>query len=120
MSRNDRLLRTLVRKLTTARHKPPTISSLLLHWSSLPGLTLVGVVVVVPMLALDLPTFGPMLIAGICLGAACRDLGIAIRAVRFWPIQKELLDWPKIDALAQGMADLPGQSIATSLPPPSG
>ena len=51
----------------------------------------------------------PMLVAGICLGAALRDFGIAIRTVRFWPIQQELFDWPKIEALAQGMADESGE-----------
>ena len=50
----------------------------------------------------------PLLLAGIFLGAAIRDLGINIRAVRFWPFQQELLDWPKIEALAQGMVDVPG------------
>ncbi len=116
MNRNDRLLRILVRKLTMARHKPPTITRLLLHWSSLPGLTLVGVASVVALLALDLPTPVPMLMAGIFLGAAARDLGIAIKTVRFWPMQQELLDWPKIEALAQGMADVPG---GWTVPPPS-
>jgi hypothetical protein len=45
-----------------------------------------------------------MLMVGIFLGAALRDLGIAVKAVRFWPIQQELFDWPKIEVLARGTA----------------
>jgi len=48
-----------------------------------------------------------MLVVGMLLGAALRDVGIARRAARLWPIQRELFDWPKIAALAQGMADKP-------------
>ena len=106
MNRADRLRRMLVRKLTMARRKPPSIAGLLLAWSSLPLLAVMGVVGVVVLVALDLPTPVPMLVAGVCLGAALRDLGIAIKAVRFWPIQQELFDWPKIEALAQGSADV--------------
>ena len=105
MNRNNRLQRMLVRKLTAARLRPPTILGLLLSWSSLPLLVvglLIGVVVPIIRDVLD-PVL--MLAAGILLGAALRDLGIAIKVVRFWPIQQELLDWPKIEALSQGMAE---------------
>jgi len=63
-----------------------------------------AVVGVVTLAALDLPIPVSMLVAGMCIGAALRDLGIATKTVRFWPIQKELLDWPKIEELAKGMA----------------
>ena len=109
MSRNDRLQRMIVQKLTMARRRPPTIARLLLAWSSLPLLAMMAVVGVVALVALDVPPPVPMLLAGICLGAALRDLGIAIKTVRFWPIQQELFDWPKIEALAQGMADESGE-----------
>jgi hypothetical protein len=67
---------------------------------------------------LDLPPLLPMLVAGIYLGAALRDLGFSIKVVRIWPIQKELFDWPKIEALAQGM-DMPDQWNLASPTPPS-
>ena len=109
MNRNDRLQHLLIRKLTMARLKPPTISSLFLSSLLTLFLLVFGVIIgVLTLFARDLPTAVPML-AGICLGAALRDLGIAIKAVRFWPIQQKLLDWPKIEALAQGMADVPGE-----------
>jgi hypothetical protein len=110
MNRNDRLQRVLVRKLIRARLSPPTVAGLLLAWSSLPGLALVGVVGVVALVALGLPSPLPILVAGICLGAALRDAGIAVRAARFWPIQQDLFDWQKIDALAQEGENAPERS----------
>lgn len=110
MNRNDRLLNRLLRKLTTWRNEPPTVASLLLSsWSTL---TLFAVGVLLGVLApAVMEVLGPMplLVAGICLGAALRDVGFAIRAVRFWPFQQELFDWPKIEALAQGLDDVPGK-----------
>ena len=101
MNHNDRQLRVVLDKLTRARLTPPTVVSLLFAWSSLPLLTLVGVVSVVALFALGLPTVVPTLMAGVFLGAALRDVGIARRAARLWPIQQELFDWPKIEALAE-------------------
>jgi hypothetical protein len=105
MNHSDRQLRVVINKLTRARVKPPTIASLLFAWSSLPLLTLVGVVGVLVLIAVDVPSPVTMLVVGMLLGAALRDAGIARRAARLWPIQEELFDWPKIEALAQGMAD---------------
>jgi len=105
MNRNDRLLLMVLKKLNKARLRPPTVASLLLHWGSLPSLVPLGVVSVVALDAVGLPSPVAALVAGICLGAALRDLGIALRAVRLWPIQQELFDWQKIDALTQGMAE---------------
>jgi hypothetical protein len=109
MNHNDRLLRVVLQRLTKARLRPPTVASLLLAWSSLPSLVVVGVVGVLALVALGLPTPVPMLMAGICLGAALRDVGIAFRTVRFWRIYQELFDWQKIEAMAQGTADVQGK-----------
>ncbi len=109
MDRNDRLLRMCLQKLNKARLRPPTVLRLLLHWSSLPLLVPLGVASVVVLDALGLPSPIAALMAGICLGAALRDLGIALRAVRFWPIQRDLFDWQKIDALTQRMAEPQGK-----------
>lgn len=108
MHRNDRRQRDLIRKLIAARLKPPTLIGLLLAWPSLPLLSLVAMVSVAALVALGLNPLA-MLMAGICLGAAARDVGIAGRTVRFWPIQQELLDWQKIDALAQTMSATPSE-----------
>ena len=107
MNHNDRQLRVVINKLTTARLKPPTLVSLLFAWSSLPLLMLVGIVCVLLLIAVDVPSPVTTLVVGMFLGAALRDLGIARRAACLWPIQKELFDWPKIEALAQGTADKP-------------
>jgi hypothetical protein len=90
---------------------------MLLSWSSWPLLALLGIISILLLSALDIPPFVPVLIAGFYLGAALRDLGFSIKVVRFWPIQKELYDWPKIEALARGM-DLPEQGNAASLARP--
>jgi hypothetical protein len=42
-------------------------------------------------------------VGGLCLGAALRDVGTAVRVARYWPIQEALFDWQKIDALVQAM-----------------
>ncbi|MGO8751437.1 MAG: hypothetical protein ACLQNE_36280 [Thermoguttaceae bacterium] len=105
MNYNDRLLRAVIGRLTNARLNPPTVTSFLFHWASLPSLVLVGVVGVSALVALGLPSQVPTLMAGVCLGAALRDFGIARRTVRVWPIHLELFDWQKIDALAQSIAD---------------
>lgn len=107
MNHNDRQLRMVLDKLARARLKPPTVVSLLFAWSSPPLLLLVGIVSVLLLIAVGLPTIVPTLMAGVFLGAALRDVGIARRAARLWPIHNELYDWPKIEALAQGMADKP-------------
>lgn len=101
MNLNDPFLRLVIRQLTEARQKPPTIFSMLLQWRGLPLLALIGIVVVSILASLDLPTSVPMFMGGVILGAALRDFGIARKAVRAWAIQRELFDWPKIDALAK-------------------
>ena len=108
MNRNDRLQLVIVRKLIRARLKPPTIASLLLLWPSLPGLAFVGVVSVVALVALGLPSPVSILIAGMFLGAALRDVGIAVRAARYWPIRQDLFDWRRIDSLAENMTAAQG------------
>jgi hypothetical protein len=68
---------------------------------------LVGVVGVLPLIAVGLSVVVPAIMVGVFLGAALRDVGIARRAARLWPIQRELFDCPMIEALVQGMADRP-------------
>jgi hypothetical protein len=113
MNQTDPLLYTVVRRLTMARSKPPTVARILLSWSSWPLLAVLGTFSVLLLSALDIPPFVPVLMAGFYLGVALRDLGFSIKLVRFWPIQKELYDWPKIEALARGM-ELPDQWNAAS------
>ena len=110
MNRNERLQQRIVRKLIKARLKPPTTIRMLLHWASLPLLAVVGVVGVAAMAAVDAPCPMTMFFAGIVTGAALRDLGIFIRAARSWPIQEELLDWQKIEALAQSATPTPSKT----------
>jgi len=66
-----------------------------------------GIVGVLLLVAVDVPIPVTMLVVGMLLGAALRDVGIARRNARLWPIQQELFDWPKIEALAQGVDDKP-------------
>ncbi len=110
MNHNDRLLRAVLQKLTKARLRPPTVARLLLAWSSLPLLVVAGAVGIVALVGLGVPSPVPTLIGGICLGAALRDVGIALRAARLWPIHQELFDWQKIEAMAEGMADMRGKT----------
>ena len=79
---------------------PPTVMGLLLKPTSLPGLALLGVLSAAAFVALGLPAAWPIFFVGICIGAAARDLGIAIRTVKYWPIQVQLLHWQKIEVVA--------------------
>ncbi len=113
MNRNDRLQGTLVRKLITTRFNAPTIDGVFLSsWGTGTLFLLVFGVIVGIVIPIAWEPLGPvpMLFAGICLGAVPRHLGIAIQSTRFWPIQQDLLDWPKIEALAQGMTGVEGES----------
>jgi hypothetical protein len=40
---------------------------------------------------------GSLAIAAFSFGAMCRDLGIAIRSVRFWLPQSHFIDWNKVN-----------------------
>lgn len=106
MNRNDRLVRLFIRKLTQARNKPPTVLSLLLTWPGFPLLFIVGVASVAILSSLDLPAAVPLLMAGVFIGAALRDLGLALKSVRLWPVQRELLDWQKVDDLAKRLDEM--------------
>ena len=110
MNRNERLQQRIVQRLIKARLKPPTTIRMLLHWASLPLLTAVGVASVVALVAVNAPTPMTMFFAGMVIGAALRDLGIFIRLARSWPIQKDLFDWQKIEALAQSAAPTQSKS----------
>lgn len=101
MNLNDPFLHLVIRKLTETRQKPPTVFRILLQWRGTPLLVLVGIVSVSILASLDLPSIVPMFMAGIFFGAILRDIGFVRKAVRAWPIQQELFDWPKIDALAK-------------------
>jgi len=64
-------------------------------------LLLVGVAAVLLLVTLEMPAEIVFLTAGIFLGAALRDLGMAQRSVRLWKLQCELFDWRKIEALTK-------------------
>jgi hypothetical protein len=103
MPTDDRLTRVIVQALMKWRRTPPTILSILMNWRSLPLIVGYGVISTILLTALDAPEQLPLLVAGFCLGVASRDLGVARRSVRFWPVQNELFDWPKIEALARAL-----------------
>ncbi|WP_406694882.1 hypothetical protein V5E97_27950 [Singulisphaera sp. Ch08] len=41
---------------------------------------------------------------GLLVGALLRDYGVAKKQVRLWPVQARLLDWEKVQAMANGEA----------------
>jgi hypothetical protein len=81
------------------RTKPPRVVPLLLKLGSLPGLALLGAVGTIALIAVQYPTPGVTLFIGICIGAAARDLGLAIRQKRYWPVLSQLLDWNKVEEI---------------------
>jgi glutaredoxin len=47
-----------------------------------------------------------LLIAGIFLGVVAAELGNQNRYVRFWPLNREITDWQKVDQLVSGTAEV--------------
>lgn len=81
---------------------PPTVISLLLRPTSFPSLVVLAALGTMVFVAIKLPSVWIGLIVGLCIGAAARDLGIAIKAVKYWPAQSELMDWAKIEEVVSG------------------
>jgi hypothetical protein len=42
------------------------------------------------------------LMLGILVGALANGFGLARKSVKFWPIQKQLTDWDKVEKMARG------------------
>jgi hypothetical protein len=82
------------------RTKPPRILPTLLKFRSLPGLMLVGVLGTAVLVGIQYPTPGVTLFIGVFIGAAARDLGLAINLKKSWPVLSQLLDWSKIEEIA--------------------
>ncbi len=81
------------------RQTPPGILSMLLKPTSLPGLAVVTGFGALILVAFEFPVAGPLLLIGIFIGAAARDLGFAMKATRAWPHLNQLLDWTKIEGI---------------------
>lgn len=96
-ARGNPLIRN-ARTYSQWRRRPPTVAQLLLKPPFF-RMPLVGGVGVALLVALGLPIAWPMFLLGIVVGAVCRDLGYAIRAIRYWPATSQLLDWKKIEEI---------------------
>lgn len=104
---NPAILRTLAAKYSKARISPPTVLRTLCTWPRLPGLAIVGTVSTATIGYLSqvpdsgISTHWIVGCAAIFVGAACRDIGLAIRVVRFWPAHSQFIDWNKVDEFSQ-------------------
>jgi hypothetical protein len=78
---------------------PPRVVVLLLKPRGLPALALTGVLGTAALVALQLHITLPAFWAGFCFGAACCYLRTAIKAVKYWPVQSQLLNWQKIEEI---------------------
>ena len=103
MTVSPTLMRVVAKKLNAARDNPPTVMGTLGRLTSLPMLTLVGVVgtAILAMLSRQpgsaMSTHWPVGFACMIIGAALRDVGFARRAARLWPVQSEFIDWVKVN-----------------------
>ena len=98
----DPLVRQIVTGLDNSRNSPPRLLRALMR--SWPRLFLVGAAGVLILFAMEIPLPFVGFFAGMFFGAALRDVGFARKQKRFWPIQKELFDWQKIDDLSRQLA----------------
>jgi hypothetical protein len=100
MTSDGRVQKAVAMKLLRARTQPPSVMRLC--WPVVPLLVVVGAASVVALVALGMPESVIFVTAGMYVGAALSSFGVARKVSRLWPIQRELLDWPKIEAAARG------------------
>ena len=62
-------------------------------------IALVGTVLISLMIYLNTPEPAILTMAGVLFGACVRDASVARKSARLWKIQRELIDWPKVEAL---------------------
>lgn len=92
--------------LSASRNNPPTIASTLTKWPGTPKTVLIGAICL-PLLFLiagssnSIPKFVPIMFSGMILGALLRDFGFARRNKKLWPVQKQFIDWDKVDELGE-------------------
>jgi hypothetical protein len=100
---DDRLFRLTIERLLEYKTASPTAIRLR-QMRLLPPLAIFAAVAIPLMFFLKLPEDSISIAAGMLLGVAAREVGTARKSVRLWKIQKELLDWPKIEAISRDMA----------------
>ena len=50
---------------------------------------------------------GPLLLAGVYVGAVVREIGQQRRFVQYWTLNREITDWDTVDQLLSGAKELP-------------
>ena len=96
---DERLLRLVLTRLDQARVRPPTVLRHVRQWRSTPLQLGVGAATSGLFYLLGLPNEWVVGAAMLYLGAALRDFAYARLIARTWPVQKDLFDWPKIEAM---------------------
>jgi hypothetical protein len=85
------------------RQAAPTAISLLIRWPAVPRLLLRGAALMFVFIyvadLIQLPYLSHWIVGVACLifGAALRDVAYARRIALTWPVQKEFIDWQKVD-----------------------
>ena len=64
-------------------------------------LAVLGVACFLSLDAISMPREFTFAFAGVFVGAALRDIGIARRSVVLWDIQRDFIDWPKVEQTAR-------------------
>jgi hypothetical protein len=99
MSRDERILRLMLKQLKHWQARPPTFLGLLFSRRTL-LLAVAGVVFVSIFVNVGMPSEACYLGAGMFLGAIFREIGWNRRVVLSWRFQEGLMDWDKINAYA--------------------
>jgi hypothetical protein len=97
---DDRLVRLTIKRLLEYKTASPTTIRQR-QMRTLPLYALLGAVVIPLLELLDAPAAEIAVMVGVLIGAAVRDAAAAFKSVRLWKIQKELLDWQKIEAISR-------------------
>jgi hypothetical protein len=94
---SNHLLRRVIQTWIKYRKIPPTVAGLFLSWGSMPCLAVAGLAL---LLVLDVPPDSReflWMFEGSLIGAGLRDFIYVRRFVLLWGIQRDYLDWGKID-----------------------
>ena len=100
----DTVEQKFAKRLLLYRDKPVTIASL---YRSEGTLTRLAIGVIYSVLATALFAWmnfygAAYLMIGILVGALSSGFGIARKSVKFWPINRQVIDWDKVEKMARG------------------
>jgi hypothetical protein len=98
----DTLEQKYAKKLLLVRDQPVTVLSLYRRGGKRVAFLLIYFVSAIALLAWVRLYALAFLMLGILVGTLANSLGAARQSVKFWPTQRKVLDWDKLETMARG------------------